>query len=205
VRVKRTLPMRPRLLIVAAMLACWSGGAFGGSTLGLRPYVEEPPWLPPCIYCTLPAPAKARVGIPDHLRGGVLGVHIYGFRVMALDDNEVEVRGRCWSACTLVVAYIPKSKLCFADDASLGFHMSRLPPPGSQPNLPGTASQPIPNSVWQTYQPSVEGTKFIYEQSPRDIQAWIDAKGGYAQMPMDGYWILTASELWKMGYRKCAD
>jgi hypothetical protein len=58
---------------------------------------------------------------------------------------------------------------------------------------------------WQRSTPSVDGVRWIYWSSPPDIRAWIDAKEGYAKMPLEGYWILPASELWKMGYRKCAD
>jgi hypothetical protein len=32
---------------------------------------------------------------------------------------------------------------------------------------------------------------------------WIAQRGGIWGMPLNGYWILTAPELWKMGYRRC--
>ena len=40
---------------------------------------------------------------------------------------------------------------------------------------------------------------------PEDIRAWIESKGGYTKLSMEGNWALTASDLWKMAYRKCAD
>jgi hypothetical protein len=45
----------------------------------------------------------------------------------------------------------------------------------------------------------------MIENYPADIRAWIEAKGGVAKMPQWTFWTLPASELWKMGYRKCAD
>jgi hypothetical protein len=58
---------------------------------------------------------------------------------------------------------------------------------------------------WLALPPGLESAKWMVESLPTDIRAWIDAKGGYTQLPMKGYWTLTAAELWKMGYRKCAD
>ena len=43
----------------------------------------------------------------------------------------------------------------------------------------------------------------VFDRYPADIAAWIEAKGGVTKMPAVGYWILPASELWAMGYRKC--
>ena len=40
---------------------------------------------------------------------------------------------------------------------------------------------------------------------PKDIRAWINAKGGYKKMPIEGVWTLSAPDLWKMGHRRCSD
>jgi hypothetical protein len=43
----------------------------------------------------------------------------------------------------------------------------------------------------------------MFDAYPKDIRAWLNAKGGLDKMPLNGYWLMTASELWKMGYRDC--
>jgi hypothetical protein len=39
---------------------------------------------------------------------------------------------------------------------------------------------------------------------PADICGWLVAKGGLEKLPLHGYWTLPASDLWQMGYRRCA-
>jgi len=58
---------------------------------------------------------------------------------------------------------------------------------------------------WSHLPPAPDSGKWMVDSYPADIRAWIDAKGGYAKLPMNGYWVLTAPDLWKMGYRKCDD
>ena len=53
--------------------------------------------------------------------------------------------------------------------------------------------------------PNLRVTKEMVDSYPKDIRAWINAKGGYKKMPIDGVWTLPAPDLWKMGYRKCGD
>jgi len=43
----------------------------------------------------------------------------------------------------------------------------------------------------------------MFDSYPEDIRAWIDSKGGIALLPYEGFLVLLAPELWKMGYRKC--
>lgn len=46
----------------------------------------------------------------------------------------------------------------------------------------------------------------MIDSYPADIRDWIEAKGGFDRMPIGkNLWTLPASELWKMGYRKCND
>jgi len=42
-------------------------------------------------------------------------------------DNKCgEIGGFCYSACTLVLAHVPKERLCFGQRAVLGFHLARF-------------------------------------------------------------------------------
>src|SRR5262245_2438248 len=97
--------------------------------------------------------------------------------------DDVEIRGSCASACTLIMAHIPNDKLCFGEAAALKFHSARLVPSG---------------------EPDIATTQWMISQYPQDIRLWIKNKGGWEKMTLVQAWTLTAPELWAMGYRKCA-
>jgi hypothetical protein len=106
--------------------------------------------------------------------------------------DEVEIRGVCQSACTLIVSRVPAKRICFDPNGSLAFHLARdlLTKPGEFPQK------------WSRNDPA---TKLLVDSYPADIRAWIDARGGYMELPYDGFWVLRAPELWVMGYRRCPD
>jgi hypothetical protein len=113
--------------------------------------------------------------------GGVLQEHERRWIMLAATGNEVEIRGPCMSACTMIMAYIPKERLCFGDYASLQFHLAR-------------------NS---TSEINLITSQYMVNSYPQNIRDWLMARGGVAKMTTD-YWSLDAEELWDMGYRKCA-
>ena len=90
------------------------------------------------------------------------------------------IDGNCFSACTLVTALIPKTRLCVTERAVLGFHASWI---GDK-----MGKQAI----------SKEGTNLLYQMYPRDIQRWISRKGGLGS----GTLILKGRELMAF-YRIC--
>ena len=139
---------------------------------------------------------QEKITIPNaELRGGWLNLHAARFREIQLAGTEVEVRGHCQSACTAVMVYIFWSKLCFAENSSLQFHAGRNLPPDWKAG-----------DQWAHSPLSYEGPKWLSDHYPSAIRNWIDARGGYTKLPTDtSYWILPASELWAMGYRKCLD
>ena len=67
----------------------------------------------------IPAPTKT-VLTREH--GGSLREHWLRFQALAAGGGEVEIRGVCPSACTLVMSHVAKDKLCFSDRAQLLFH-----------------------------------------------------------------------------------
>ena len=103
---------------------------------------------------------------------------------------EVEIRGSCRSACTLVMTRVRKERLCFSKEGSLAFHQARnrLSPPEEKP---------------PRWEPAPEATKVMVSRYPEDIQAWLASKG--PELPYEGHWVLRAPVLWEMGYRKCED
>jgi hypothetical protein len=98
------------------------------------------------------------------------------------------------SACTLVVNYIPKERLCFDANAQLAFHMLRS----------GATADWKPGDPWKELPLNLEATKQIVDSFPEDIRNWINERGGYSKLPTETYLTMRASELWKMGYRRCA-
>jgi hypothetical protein len=115
--------------------------------------------------------------------GGKLDEHWYRFASLNISGAEVEVRGKCQSACTLVTAQIPKSRLCFAEGSFLAFHWARHKSWDGEPDRPGT--------------------QWLIDRYPADIRDWISSMGGVDKMPQTGWWVLPASTLWAMGYRRC--
>jgi hypothetical protein len=115
-------------------------------------------------------------------QGGRIDQHIERWKALAASGDDVEIRGFCGSACTLVTAYIPKERLCFSQTAMLAFHLARF----------------------SNGEPSLEGSRQMFNAYPEDIRAWLRAKGGLEKMPLQGYWLMFPSELWQMGYRDCA-
>src|SRR5262245_13493115 len=136
-----------------------------------------------------PAPAQvppAGVIVLRNQNGGAIALHERLFAAVRASGNSVEIHGRCPSACTLVVTWIPKERLCFNETAWLGFHQTRLPN-GAVSEATGEFSQSMIDSY------------------PEDIRAWLEQRGGLEKLPYGGYWAISASELWKMGYRKCEE
>jgi hypothetical protein len=122
--------------------------------------------------------------------GGSLFAADQEWKLAAQLGDEVEIRGSCSSACTLVVSRVPREHLCFDRNGALSFHQARtrVSPPGQTP---------------VEWEPDDKATKWMFDSYPEDIRAWIDSKGGIALLPYEGFLVLLAPELWKMGYRKC--
>jgi hypothetical protein len=141
-------------------------------------------WLPPVderlVKLAPPAPVPERVVI-TYGPGGLVDEHNLKFAGYRSAGNEVEIRGGCHSACTLVAAYVGKDKLCFASGAYLAFHAVR--------SLKG---ENLPLS-----------TGVFYRQMPADIRSWIDRTGGWENLPLDGFWYMRAPDLWAIGYPRC--
>jgi len=121
--------------------------------------------------------------------GGVLVAHWDRFYVHAKNRDDIEIRGGCFSACTVVTMVVSREHLCFARTAVLFFHLASNGPDAPDPG-----------------QPNYNTSQKMLDRYPDDIRRWLIAKGGVAKMPGPGgnlFWSLTAEELWKMGYRKC--
>jgi hypothetical protein len=129
---------------------------------------------------TIPTPTKT---VLTREFGGSLNEHWERFRVLAAAGGEVEIRGVCPSACTLIMSHVAKDKLCFSDRTQLLFHQAQFP----------------------NGEPAYDSTRKVFDTYPAEIRAWIIGRGGIEKMPHPDFWVLWASDLWKMDYRKCSD
>jgi hypothetical protein len=114
-------------------------------------------------------------------RGGRVDQHIARWKALAASGDDVEIRGLCPSACTLVLAHVPKERLCFSQTSVLAFHLARFP----------------------NGEPAIEASRAMFNAYPQDIRMWLQEKGGVEKMPLESFWLLFPSELWQMGYRRC--
>jgi hypothetical protein len=115
-------------------------------------------------------------------KGGSISEHQAKFWALKQQGATVEMHAGCWSACTLITAFIPKERLCFAEGSFMAFHSAR------------TVQSPAPK---------IEATLAMYRSYPVEIQHWIDRNGGPYKMTVETYWTLYAPDLWAMGYPRC--
>jgi hypothetical protein len=92
--------------------------------------------------------ARAETIDVDDSHGG--RVADYNARWAGHAGARVRIVGPCQSACTVLLAHVPRGRICVTPQARFGFHLAHL----SQ----ATAT------LWSGY--------------PADIKAWIDAHGG---------------------------
>ena len=95
---------------------------------------------------------------------------------------KVEVRGPCYSACTLLLAYVEPDNLCIAPGGFMAFHAIRSAEHGEI---------------------MVGATQEFVASMPLPIQRWIRDNGGWQNLPLNGYWTMYDRQLWAMGYPKC--
>ena len=179
-------------LVALTMLPCWPGGAFGQSfeEWDRRLRRDTAPSVGPERSYAPIRPGAAKTVLYEE-RGGRIVDHWERWKALAAQGGEVEIRGPCWSACTLIMAHIPRERLCFDKHAELNFHLAYAPESG---------------------EPSMKASRWMVDQYPDDIREWIKTMGGVERMPTPSlnhpagtFYMLFPVQLWAMGYRKCAD
>jgi hypothetical protein len=135
-------------------------------------------WLPPQPP-TMPAPEPV---VMLGGKGGLIAEHYARFWALKRQGATVEMRGGCWSACTLITSFIPKDRLCFAAGSFLAFHSARAP---------------------DSVRPQLQSTLEMYVTYPAEIRQWIDRHGGPYKMTVESYWTMYDRDLWAIGYPRC--
>ena len=87
--------------------------------------------------CASTSDAAVRIS-RDH--GGQIGPYLYAFSVIRQSGERVIIDGPCLSACTLVLAVLPRERICVTRRAQLGFHAAWSPDEDGRlvVNRPGT-------------------------------------------------------------------
>jgi hypothetical protein len=158
-----------------------------GLPLYKRTMMPPDGWLPPdqrllvaLSKAALPPPAPV---VMNGGMGGVIGEHQSRFWALKHSGAPVEMRGGCWSACTLITSFIPKERLCFAPGAFLAFHAARTIE--AYPRL------------------SPHSTYTMYASYPAEIRNWIDDHGGVCKLTVETFWTMYDRDLWAIGYPRC--
>jgi hypothetical protein len=121
--------------------------------------------------------------IINYGKGGLVIPHKERFLEYRLMKTRVEIRGPCYSACTMITGYVEPENLCIAQGAFLAFHAAR--------------------GLYNPRQISADATAEMYWLQPPKIRDWIDRNGGHEKLPLDGYWTMYDRELWAIGYPRC--
>jgi hypothetical protein len=111
------------------------------------------------------APALADVVI-EGSPGGEASSFLRYFEKLGRSGERVVIDGPCFSACTLVLDILPKSRICVTHRAVLGFHAARLV------------------DQYGNQFPAPEETRVVSEAYPAPIRAWIRRHGGLTRRPI---------------------
>ena len=149
------------------------------------PIPSPPGWeiTGPATPMIKPPPPPPKVVVVKFGNGGRIDEHRATFEGYSRNKARVELRGPCYSACTLMLGYVERENLCIAPGAFMALHAVR----GEH-----------------FHQFMVAETRKMYETYPPEIRRWIDHSGGWHNLPIDGFWTMYDHSLWALGYPKCA-
>ena len=125
------------------------------------------------------SPASAEVRI-EASPGGEAWSFIEFFEQLRRSRERVVIDGPCFSACTLVLVIVPRSRICVTRRAVFGFHAARAI-----------------DQYGREY-PAPEATRVVAASYPRLVRNWIRRHGGLTRTPI----FLSGRELAAM-YPRC--
>lgn len=129
------------------------------------------------------AVAEIRIGKND---GGYINEYMQWASAVGATGEQVVIAGRCASACTLVLGFVPRERICVTSHGLLAFHQSYL---GYTNKATGSID---------FLEPSPSGTKQLWDNYPPYIRAWLKKKGGLTGKLLR----LEGEELARM-FRRC--
>ncbi len=113
--------------------------------------------------------------------GGSIGARQKKIRQLRLKRQRVEIRGRCYSACTM---YLGLKNVCVSSDAVLGFHGPR----GFTGRLPG--------DVFDHW------SRVMVRNLREPLQVWFMQRARHVK---SGVLFVSGTSLIQMGYARCAE
>src|SRR5215831_17454559 len=113
-------------------------------------------------------------------RGGRIDRYLDGYEELSASGRTVMIDGLCASACTIVLAAIPRDKICVTSKASLAFHAAWDF---------GAHRRTITNP---------EATQMLFAMYPMQVRRWIARHGGLTPQTI----FLRGKQLQAM-YRSC--
>ena len=111
----------------------------------------------------MPASAEVRI---EASPGGEASSFIEFFEQLRQSRERVVIDGPCFSACTLVLIILPRSRICVTQRAVFGFH----------------AAKAI-DQYGREY-PAPEVTRVVAAAYPAPIRNWIKLHGGLTRAPI---------------------
>ena len=125
----------------------------------------------------VPAAAEVRIeGSP----GGEVDSFLGFFAAVRQSGERVVIDGPCFSACTLVLGAVPRSRICVTARAVLGFHAAKyVDEDGGE-------------------YPAPDATRMMNATYPSTIRGWIKRHGGLKRVPI----FLSGRDLAAM-YPRC--
>jgi hypothetical protein len=98
-----------------------------GAPVSMGATSVSPNWKPVALKpAPLPAPERTPdVVVINYGKGGRVDEHKQRFADYRLTKTTVELRGPCYSACTLLLTYVEPENLCISPGAFMAFHAVR--------------------------------------------------------------------------------
>ena len=133
-----------------------------------------------------PNPARANgstqpVRIVTHDPGGPIEARVREIARLRGQDARIELRGGCWSACTM---YLALSGTCVSPSAVLGFH--------------GPASTTY--GLGLTPEVFEQASRLMADHYPEPLRSWYLRKGRNVTV---GFYRISGAQLIEMGIPKC--
>lgn len=117
-------------------------------------------------------PAPAVVVITGDT-GGPISLYERHYAMVRATGAFVVIDGRCFSACTMLLSFVPRERLCVTERARLGFHAAWFP------DMAGGRVV------------SRQHTHRLYDSYPEPVRHWIARRGGLTKRML----VLQGAEL----------
>jgi len=114
------------------------------------------------VALAFPAPAKAQIVIVND-NGGRIERYLNHYNLLRDSNKRVMILGDCISSCTLLLAVVPRERICAGSRARLGFHA---------PYNFDKFGQVITSRFW---------TQAMWELYPDDVRKVVTKRGGLSR------------------------